>query len=62
MAAITPGLPVIFTTGYAAESDLIVARALDEAAILQKPYSFEQLARKLRETLDAGRSRRPQDV
>ena len=52
MAAIKPGIPVIFTTGYATENTLIAARAVEQGIILQKPYGSSHLAQKLREVLD----------
>lgn len=55
MSAIRPDLPVIFTTGYATESNLVAVRASENAAILPKPYGSRQLAQKLREVLDGHR-------
>ncbi|HEX4545871.1 MAG TPA: response regulator [Candidatus Acidoferrum sp.] len=52
MSAMRPDLPVIFTTGYATESNLLAARARKNAVILPKPYGSRQLAQKLREALD----------
>jgi CheY-like chemotaxis protein len=52
MALIKPGLPVIFTTGYATETNLIPIRAREKATVLQKPYGSQYLAQKLREKLD----------
>jgi two-component system, cell cycle sensor histidine kinase and response regulator CckA len=52
MAALKPGISVIFTTGYASETTLIPLRAREKAAILQKPYGSQYLAQKLRERLD----------
>jgi PAS domain S-box-containing protein len=48
-----PELPVIFMSGYTA--DTILRQGISEAGgpFLQKPFSAQQLARKLRETLDA---------
>jgi CheY-like chemotaxis protein len=45
-----PDLPVLFTTGYAREQ---VAPGREEAALLRKPFTTAQLARKMREALDA---------
>jgi signal transduction histidine kinase len=46
-----PGLPVLFTTGYA--RDAIVHDGIVEAGVhlLTKPFTYEQLAQKLREVL-----------
>jgi len=52
MALLKPGLPVIFTTGYATETNLIPLRAREKATVLQKPYGSQFLAQKLREKLD----------
>jgi CheY-like chemotaxis protein len=52
MAALKPGLPVIFTTGYATETNLIPIRTREKAMVLQKPYGSQYLAQKLREKLD----------
>jgi signal transduction histidine kinase/CheY-like chemotaxis protein len=46
-----PGLKVLYTTGYA--KDALAAGAEDSAAaIIMKPFSMSQLARKVREVLD----------
>jgi len=52
MAALKPAVSVIFTTGYASESNLIPIRTRENATILQKPYGSQYLAQKLREKLD----------
>ncbi len=52
MAALKPGISVIFTTGYASETNLIPIRTREDATILQKPYGSQYLAQKLREKLD----------
>ena len=52
MAAIRPGIPVIFTTGYATEKTLLTAASLDHSSILTKPYGSSHLAQKLRALLD----------
>jgi len=52
MAALKPGISVIFTTGYATETSLIPIRTREKATILQKPYGSQYLAQKLREKLD----------
>ena len=50
MAALKPGLSVIFTTGYASETNLIPIRTREKATIHQKPYGSQYLAQKLRES------------
>jgi CheY-like chemotaxis protein len=52
MAALKPDISVIFTTGYASETNLIPIRTRENATILQKPYGSRYLAQKLREKLD----------
>jgi PAS domain S-box-containing protein len=53
MCAIRPDLPVIFSTGYSAESaPLLGALAEKGVPILQKPYSPRILGRKIRDLLD----------
>ena len=52
MEVLRPALPVIFTSGYTAETqtfDEVIRRGLP---VLAKPYSSSQLARKVRDTLD----------
>jgi PAS domain S-box-containing protein len=55
MRALVPKLKVIFTTGYAPEhaqvSSIVRRRG---HAVLAKPFTLEELARKVRETLDSG--------
>jgi CheY-like chemotaxis protein len=52
MTAVKPGLAVIFSTGYTAEAAQLRSMLEKGAAVLQKPYMPERLARKVRETLD----------
>ena len=52
MAALKPGLPVLFTTGYASEVSLVPMKTREPATVLQKPYGSQYLAQKLREKLD----------
>jgi len=47
-----PGLPALFTTGYASEVSLVSLAAREKATVLQKPYGSQYLAQKLREKLD----------
>jgi two-component system cell cycle sensor histidine kinase/response regulator CckA len=48
-----PGLPVIFSTGYAADLERLAEFAAQGIPILQKPYSPGALARLLRQVLDS---------
>ena len=52
MTALKPGLPVLFTTGYASEVSLVPIKTHEPATVLQKPYGSQYLAQKLREKLD----------
>jgi signal transduction histidine kinase len=58
MSALKPGVPVIFTTGYATESNLISIKAREKASVLPKPYGSHYLAQKIREKLDASDERK----
>ena len=55
MCALKPRLPVIFTTGGSAQTALPSRMTEQGAAVLEKPYSTETLARKVRELLDRAR-------
>jgi len=57
MAARKPGLPVVFTTGYASEVSLVPLATREKATVLQKPYGSQYLAQKLREKLDKNKPR-----
>lgn len=61
MSRLRPDIPVIFTTGYASEANLIGARSPVEATILQKPYGALVLAQELRRILDAKKTRTSRD-
>jgi PAS domain S-box-containing protein len=50
---IRPGLPVLFSSGYAREALVEQGRASAELAILTKPYRKAELALRLREALTA---------
>ena len=52
LAAIKPGIDVIFTTGYADEAETLVTRLERGANFLQKPYSLPKLSQFIRKTLD----------
>ena len=52
-----PGLPVLFTTGYASEVSLVPITTREKAKVLQKPYGSQYLAQKLREKLDKRKTR-----
>jgi len=55
MRALAPRLKVIFTTGYAPEHAQVSAIVRRRGhAVLSKPFTLEELARKVRETLDSG--------
>ncbi|HUL06367.1 MAG TPA: PAS domain S-box protein [Candidatus Acidoferrum sp.] len=50
---IKPSLKLLFTSGYALETLVARGRIHPDTAILNKPYRRPELARRLRETLDA---------
>jgi CheY-like chemotaxis protein len=50
---IRPGLPVVFSSGYALEMLAQQGRAAAKSAILIKPYRKAELAERLREVLTA---------
>lgn len=56
ISQITPGLPVVFTTGHTAEASLLNPAIGDGALFLQKPYSPQELGRIVRTALDRARS------
>jgi CheY-like chemotaxis protein len=56
IAALKKDPPVIFMTGYAAETSLVTAKSLRNVLILQKPCTFATLAHKTRQLLDESRS------
>ena len=50
---INPAIPVIFTSGYSEESDLLSSLiSRGRTLLLQKPYPPKDLARKIRDVLD----------
>ncbi len=51
-ARIRPGLPVLFTTGYSRNAIVHHGRLDAGVQLLQKPFTFEQLASRVREVLD----------
>jgi len=53
MAVINSQVPVVFTTGYASESNLVHTIASGKFPILQKPYGTRTLAAKIKEALDS---------
>jgi len=50
---IRPGLPVVFSSGYAVETLTQQGRASANSMILVKPYRKAELAERLREALSA---------
>lgn len=56
ISRITPGLPVVFTTGHTAEASLLNPAIGGGALFLQKPYSPQELGRIIRAALDRTRS------
>jgi two-component system, cell cycle sensor histidine kinase and response regulator CckA len=52
IAAIKPGVPVIFSSGYSEEGARLASLVERGATLMQKPYAPKVLARKIREVLD----------
>jgi CheY-like chemotaxis protein len=48
---IRPGLPVVFSSGYALETLVEQGRAYADSIILTKPYRKAELAQRLREAM-----------
>ncbi len=59
MAALSPGMQVIYMSGYA--DDVIAYHGIleDGTTVIQKPFSPAALLLKLREILDAGKVQAP---
>ena len=55
-AARFPGVRTLFMSGYAHDSVVLDGRVVEGISFLEKPFTPRQLARKVREVLDAGRS------
>ncbi|MCI0722906.1 MAG: ATP-binding protein [Acidobacteria bacterium] len=53
ICSVRPGVPVLFATGYSTESDLLRGVADRDYPIIQKPYTIDALARRVREFIDA---------
>ena len=54
-AALRPALPVLFTTGYARNAIIHDGRLDPGVQFIAKPYTQEELARKLRSVIDPSR-------
>jgi two-component system cell cycle sensor histidine kinase/response regulator CckA len=62
MAETHPGIRVIFLSGYTADTILRQGIAETGLPFLQKPFTAQQFARKIRETLDAEPAARASDL
>jgi two-component system cell cycle sensor histidine kinase/response regulator CckA len=51
MSKLKPSLPVLFTTGYSPDTSMLRSVQQQELPLLQKPYTPQDLARKVREAL-----------
>lgn len=56
ICSLKPGLPVIFSTGFTAESASLTSEIKQGAVFLQKPYTPKTLAQTVRLTLDRKRN------
>ena len=54
VAKLRPGLPVLYTTGYTRNAIVKHGRLDPEVDLIAKPFSIDQLARKIRQMLDEG--------
>ena len=54
VAKLRPGLPVLFTTGYTRNAIVKHGRLDPDVDLIAKPFSIDQLARKIRQMLDEG--------
>jgi len=52
--ALNENVPILFTSGYSPDAELLKKLEAAGHPLLQKPYSPRELLRKLRETLDRG--------
>ena len=52
ISAMKPGIPALFTTGYASEADSLAAVSQNRASVLQKPYGAIALGQSIRALLD----------
>jgi two-component system cell cycle sensor histidine kinase/response regulator CckA len=52
MSTLRPGVPVIFCTGYNADTPLVSASIKTATSVLQKPYTTKILAQQVRSALD----------
>ncbi len=59
VAALKPGIKIVFTSGYTDEAVVRHGILETETHFLQKPYTPAAVARKVREVLDGGVERRP---
>ncbi len=57
--AILPGLKVLYTSGYTENAVIHHGRLDPGVELLSKPYPIEELARKIRAVLDAGKAAGP---
>jgi CheY-like chemotaxis protein len=57
---IYPSLPVLFTTGYTRNAIVHQGRLDPDVHLLNKPFTQQDLARKVRELIDASREEAPQ--
>jgi two-component system, cell cycle sensor histidine kinase and response regulator CckA len=56
---LSPGVPVVFATGYSNETAVLADLVARGVTVLRKPYSPSTLCRRVREVLDAAGTRLP---
>jgi two-component SAPR family response regulator len=57
--SLNPNLPVLFTTGYTRNAIVHGGRLDPDVQLINKPYTQQELARKVRELLDRASSTKP---
>ena len=57
--SLNPNLPVLFTTGYTRNAIVHEGRLDPDVQLINKPYTQQELARKVRELLDRASSTKP---
>jgi two-component system cell cycle sensor histidine kinase/response regulator CckA len=58
ITALRPGTKALFASGYTPEAVSLNSSLVEDAALLQKPYSLKSLGQMVRTALDCGRSAR----
>jgi DNA-binding response OmpR family regulator len=57
IAILRPGITILFVSGYAA--DVLDSHEIARPALIEKPFTFDALAQKIRDLLDSAESQSP---